>query len=59
VALSTGDRSDFARAANQIEDSQGRAGVFLLLDGKIEDAKLRAWVAMKPAPERLFRTYNG
>jgi RNA ligase len=54
-----GDRGDFARAANQIEDKQMRAGVFLLLDGKIEDAKLRAWVAVKPAPERLFRTYTG
>jgi RNA ligase len=53
-----GDRGDFARAANQIEDKQIRAGVFLLLDGKIEDAKLRAWVAVKPAPERLFRTYG-
>jgi hypothetical protein len=54
-----GDQGDFARAANQIEDKQIRAGVFLLLDGKIEDAKLRAWVAAKPAPERLFRTYSG
>lgn len=53
-----GDRGDFARAANQIEDSQVRAGVFLLLDDRIEDAKLRAWVAVKPAPERLFRTYG-
>lgn len=55
---SIGDRREFARAANQIEDSQVRAGVFMLLDDRIEDAKLRAWVAVKPAPERLFRTYG-
>ena len=54
-----GDRGDFARAANQTEDTQMRAGLFLLLDGKTEEAKLRAWVAVRPAPERLFRTYTG
>ena len=34
-------------------------GLFLLFDGRVEEAKLRAWVAVRPQPERLFRTYTG
>jgi RNA ligase len=37
-----GDRGDFARAANQIEDKQMRAGVFLLLDG---NEPFSSWVS--------------
>lgn len=47
-----GDRGDFARAAQSVEDRTVRAALFLVLDSKSTD--LHIWKAIRPEPSDPF-----
>lgn len=52
------DRTVFSAEVRKIPDPTVQQGLFLLFDGRDRSVELHAWKAVRPKPERLFRTFS-